>query len=74
MGEGDLIEDKVRLTGASEEGARGHIQHPMVVGWVAPPEDSQAGNCASPLGVISYEIQPAFSNTEELQGTALPSK
>ena len=67
MGEGDLIEDKVRLTGASEEGARGHIQYSLVVGWVEPPEDSQ-------VVAISYEIQPAFSNTEELKGTALPSR
>ena len=47
MGEGDLIEDKVRLTGASEEGARGHIHYSLVVGWVEPQEDSQAWNCAS---------------------------
>ena len=37
MGEGDLIEDKVRLTGASEEVLGGifTIQHPLVVAGAA---------------------------------------
>ena len=61
MGEGDLIEDKVRLTGASEEVLGGifTIQHPLVVASLVPPPDSPPEwNCASPVGVISYEIQP----------------
>ena len=61
MGEGDLIEDKVRLTGASEEVLGGifTIQHPLVVARLVPPPDSPPEwNCASPVGVISYEIQP----------------
>ena len=42
MGEGDLIEDKVRLTGASEEVLGGifTIQHPLVVARLVPPPDS----------------------------------